>query len=153
MDFATHGIRFTYPDSWTLSDESSEEKVHITAQSPGTAFWSLIAFHEDVSSEQILGLVETAYRDDYPSADIYPQTTLEGPFGETRQARIEFVCLDLIANVTALAFHTSHQSVMVLTQSADIEEESVAPLFAAMTASLEFDGTEESTWVDDLFSP
>lgn len=152
MDFATHGIRFSYPDSWTLNDESSEEKIHITLQSQGSAFWSLIAFLEDIPSEQILDLVESAYRDDYPSADVYPQTTLNGPFGETRQARIEFVCLDLIANVTAMAFHTPMQSVMVLTQTADIEEEAVAPLFAAITASLEFDATE-NTWVDDLFSP
>ncbi|MFZ5832607.1 MAG: hypothetical protein ACOY3P_21170, partial [Planctomycetota bacterium] len=38
------GIRFEYPDGWSLDDESAAESGAVTVYSPGGAFWS-VALH------------------------------------------------------------------------------------------------------------
>ena len=138
-DYSAHGIRFRYPDSWTVADESSDEKVAVTVQSEGTAFWTIAVFDDGPSPERVLESAVAAYREDYPEVDIYPTETHAGPHGPVLSRDVEFVCLELIAGARVEAFQAGERTAMVLFQAADAELETVRPVLDAMTASVEIE--------------
>lgn len=151
-EFDSHGVRFRYPENWTLVDDSSDEKVEITVQSDGTAFWTVAAFAGGVSPEELLESAVDAYRGDYPGLDVYPSETVEGPYGPVVSREVEFVCLELIAMARVAAWRSGGQTVMTLYQAADVELESRRPLLEAMAASLEVE-SEPSTWPPGEMGP
>lgn len=160
LEFDAPPVGFAYPDSWTIADESSGENVQVTAQSPDGAFWTLVLVPDAPSLESIMESVETAYHDDYPEGDIGPRWEDHGSRGRTLGTRAEFVCLDLIAGATAVAFYAGDQGILILTQTADVERETAEPAFEAMTASLRIDGrqlgseeelSDPSPWSPELF--
>jgi hypothetical protein len=44
--FDAHGVRFNYPDDWTLTHDHGEDSLTVNLQTPGTAFWSLTLLTE-----------------------------------------------------------------------------------------------------------
>lgn len=152
-EYDAGGVRFRYPESWSLADESTEDKVAVTVQSDGTAFWTLAVFPDAAPPEHVVESVVAAYRDDYPELDIYPAETFAGPEGQGVRRDIEFVCLELIAAAHVEAFEAGGRTVMVLSQGADAELEERQPVLDAMTASIEVtgEGSGSSPWPDELF--
>ena len=143
--FDAHGVRFSYPADWSLADESTDEKVEVTVQSDGTAFWTVAVF-ETAAPEEVVDSAVAAYREDYPDLDAYPAETNEGPSGPVVSREVEFVCLELIAVARVSSYRAGGRTVMVLFQSADAELEARRPLLAAMTASLKVASDDSSPW-------
>lgn len=152
-EYDAHGVRFQYPETWTLDDESSDEKVAVTVQSDGTAFWTLAVFVDAPKPERVIESVVAAYREDYPELDVYPLTTTPGPHGPVSSREIEFVCLELIATAKVEAYQIGDRTAMILFQCADAELETQRPILDAMTASLRIGGDPPSPSLGDLFSP
>lgn len=148
-EFNAHGARFSYPETWILVDESGEDKVLVTVQSPGSAFWALVIVPEAPSLESMLASAEAAYQEDYPEGDIYPRAESEEAHGRTLRSRMDFVVLDLVVSAVARAYQIGDRTVMVLTQIPDIESELVAPVLEAISASLEID--DDPAWPPSLF--
>lgn len=150
-EFDAHGVRFRYPEDWSLTDESTDEKVEVTVQSDGTAFWTVAVFGDGPAPESLVESAVSAYREDYPDLDAYPAETTAGPFGPAVSREVEFVCLELIAAARVAAYRAGDRTVMTLFQCADVELESRRPLLDAMTASLEVAAPDAAPWPDGLF--
>lgn len=150
-EFDSHGVRFRYPENWTLIDDSSDEKVEVTVQSDGTAFWTVAVFPGDVSPDRLVESAVDAYRGDYPGLDAYPSETVEGPSGPVVSREVEFVCLELIAMARVAAYRSGDRTVMTLYQAADVELESRRPVLEAMAGSLAVASSEPSAWPPGMF--
>ena len=89
------GIRFQYPDNWTLDEqEALEGNRSVTVLSPGGGFWS-VALHP--SSADLPPLIEaavTAMREVYPQLDC---EAVEDSIGGRPMSGYDmnFYCLDL----------------------------------------------------------
>jgi len=152
QEFAEHGIRFRFPESWAVTDESSPDKVAVTVQSDGTAFWTIAVFPEAPRPERVVESAIAAYRDDYTEIDVYPLETKSGPHGPIVTRDLEFVCLELIAAAHVEAYETGGKTVMVLFQAADAELGTRRAVLDAMTASVEVEPEAKPDWPDDVFS-
>jgi len=151
-EFDAHGVRFRYPEDWTLIDDTSDGKVEVTVQSDGTAFWTVAVFEGGVSPEEVVESAVEAYRGDYPDLDAYPSETADGPAGPVVSREVEFVCLELIATARVAAWRSGDRTVMTLFQAADVELEARRPLLEATAASLDVTASEPPTpWPPGLF--
>lgn len=152
QEFAGHGVRFRYPESWAVTDESTDEKVAVTVQSDGTAFWTVAVFPDAPRPERVVESAIAAYREDYTEIDVYPVETKNGPHGPIVTRDLEFVCLELIAAAHVEAFETGGKTVLVLFQASDAELGTRRAVLDAMTASIEIEAAPEPEWPDDVFS-
>ena len=150
QEFAGHGLRFRFPESWAVTDESSPDKVAVTVQSDGTSFWTVAVFPDAPRPERVIESAVSAYRDDYTEIDVYPVETKEGPSGLVVSRDLEFVCLELIAAAHVEAFETGGKTVLVLFQGSDAELGDRRAVLDAMTASIEVDPDPEPDWPDEV---
>jgi hypothetical protein len=151
QEVAGHGVRFRYPESWAVTDESTDEKVAVTVQSDGTAFWTIAVLPDAPRPERVVESAVAAYRDDYTEIDVYPAQTKTGPSGTVVSREIEFVCLELIAAAHIEAYETGAQTVLILFQASDAELKTRRDVLDAMTASVQVAEDETPAWPDDLF--
>lgn len=151
QEFTGHGIRFRYPESWSIIDESTDEKSTITVQSDGTAFWTVAVFAEAPPPERLVESAVSAYREDYTELDVYPLQQKTGAHGSVVARDLEFVCLELIAAAHVEAFESGGNTVLVLFQASDAELASRRHVLDAMTASLQVTAGNETLWPEDLF--
>ncbi len=152
QEFAEHGIRFRYPETWAVTDESTDEKVAVTVQSDATAFWTIAVFPDAPRPERVLESAVAAYREDYTEIDVYPVETKTGPHGPVVSRDLEFVCLELIAAAHVEAYETGGKTVLVLYQASDAELVKRRDVLDAMTASVQVAEVTEPSWPDDVFS-
>ncbi|HEX6984052.1 MAG TPA: hypothetical protein VF170_01690, partial [Planctomycetaceae bacterium] len=61
-EFDAHGIRFRYPETWAVSDDSSDDRVAVTVQSDGSAFWTVAVFPDAPQPERVVESAVSAYR-------------------------------------------------------------------------------------------
>ncbi len=151
-EYAEHSLRFRYPESWAVTDESSPEKVAVTVQSDGTAFWTVAVFPDAPRPERVVESAVAASRDDYTEIDVYPVETNSGPHGTVVSRDLEFVCLELIAAAHVEAYETGGKTVLVLFQASDAELGERRAVLDAMTASVEVEPETEPDWPDDVFA-
>jgi hypothetical protein len=153
-EFDAHGLRFRYPGSWTVSDDTTDDKIAVTVQSDGSAFWTVAVFPDAPQPARVVESAVAAYRDDYPELDVYPPETRADTRGTVLSRDLEFVCLELIAAARIESFQTGGATVLVLFQGSDVELESRRPILDAMTASIEVahagDNTPDWPDVDEL---
>src|SRR5260370_36810348 len=63
------GIRFRYPENWSLERQENESGWTVSVQSPGTAFL-LLSYDESMpETEEVAGAALEALREDYPDLD------------------------------------------------------------------------------------
>jgi hypothetical protein len=138
-----HGIRFCYPAYWELTEQEDDEAISITVASPETSFWSISLFREGPSPQQVLDSAVEAFQEEYSEVDVYPSAARTGErAGLARD--VDFVCFELINSAFLRAFQTERFTVLVLYQGFDGELETTRPLLEAISASLIFEGEEES---------
>ncbi len=130
------GIRFLYPDNWTLDEqEALEGNRSISVYSPGGAFWS-IALHEARTDPGELAATALAtLKKEYASSEA--KEVSEQISGQSISGYdLNFYFLDLTNTALIRAFRTATASCLVLCQAEDGEFEEVAPVFRAITTSL-----------------
>lgn len=130
------GIRFTYPDNWTV-DESDAlgGECSVTVYSPGGAFWAVSLHDPDTVPKDLVKATAQALRETYPDLDFESVTeTISGV--ETAGADLNFYCLDLTNTAMIRAFRAPRFNCLVLCQAEDREFEDVGPVFRAMTQTL-----------------
>jgi hypothetical protein len=130
------GIRFTYPDNWTV-DESDAlgGECSVTVYSPAGAFWAVSLHAPDTVPKDLVKAATHALRETYPDLDFESATeTMHGV--ETAGADLNFYCLDLTNTALVRAFRAPRFNCLVLCQAEDREFEEVGPVFRAMTQTL-----------------
>lgn len=130
------GIRFTYPDNWTVDESSAMEgAASVTVYSPTDSFWSVSLHPDDVEPEELVRSGTAALRETYPDLDVEE-------FCETVQGRVvigadvNFICLDLTNTAQIRVFESANCVVVVYCQADDRDFDMLGPVFQAMTVSL-----------------
>lgn len=136
--YSGNGVRFLYPEGWTIQEESNDEQTTITVQSPATAYWTVSLFEGHHDPEQIAESVLQAYGEMYQDLEVQePDVLVQGIPVVARE--LDFVCMDLLSSALMIIFHTERQTVLVIYQAEDREMEQVRTQLEEMTQSLSYD--------------
>lgn len=136
--YRNHGISFTYPEEWSLSEVVSGSTVALTVAGPETSFWSLWLMYECPEPEQMLNSAVAAFSDDYDEVDVFHSEGQQCEY-PCQQCEIEFVSLELINAACLRAFQTDRFSVLILYQGTDRELDYTRENLESITESLECD--------------
>lgn len=130
------GLRFAYPDNWTVADDDDgAADAAATVSSPQTAFWSVMLYRGERDLEHLAGTVVEAIKSEYPQVEVDEVKEL----GDAEAAcgyDLSFSYVDLLNTASVRAFWHAGDTYVVLSQTEDHELSVVEPVFAAMTASL-----------------
>lgn len=134
--FDKMGIRFTYPDNWTVDESSAlEGSASVTVYSPTDSFWSVSLHPADTEPESLVRSGVAALRETYPELDVEEtEETVKGR--EIVGADINFICLDLTNTAQIRVFEAANCVVVVYCQADDRDFDQLGPVFQAMTISL-----------------
>ena len=140
--FEQDGVRFQYPESWTLTREENPTGWTASLQSPGTAF-ALITYDSDLPEAELM--VETALeamKAEYEDLEYDPVVeTIAGVPALGHDMR--FFSLDLTNTCCSRSFYGAGGTLLLFWQSTDLELETVEPAMKALCASLHFDDEDE----------
>uniref|UniRef100_A0A7C4LMP1 Uncharacterized protein n=1 Tax=Schlesneria paludicola TaxID=360056 RepID=A0A7C4LMP1_9PLAN len=150
--FAARGVRFSYPDDWTLTQQQRDGVFSVHLQSPGTSFWLLTLLPDCPAVEDVLEAAISAYREEYREVDVYRQETpLAGL--PTAACTLDFVCLDLVNSAVLKSVALPAFTAFVVFQGEGHEFETLQPQFTALMESLEYtlfdDELAEGVFRDD----
>lgn len=134
--FNKMGIRFTYPDNWTVDETSAlEGAASVTVYSPTESFWSVSLHPADVEAESLIRSAIAALKETYSDLDVEEiNESIQGR--EIVGADVNFYCLDLTNTAQIRVFESSNCVVVVFCQADDRDFDAIGPVFHAMTISL-----------------
>jgi hypothetical protein len=130
------GIRFLYPDNWTLDEEEAlRGNRSVTVQSPGGAFWSIAVHSKDTQPQELADAALEALQAEYAGCEADP---VSEQIGERSIAGydVRFFYLDFVNTAVIRGFRTPKYTCLVLCQAEDREFEELGVVFRAITTSL-----------------
>ena len=135
MEFNRNGIRFEYPENWTIEQDSSPDGVFsITASAPDGAFWSLSRQPTEVDFEQLTDATTEQLREEYPDLEAYPAS--DEIFGSSFSgADFNFSYLDLTNTAEVRCLATATACYVFFCQAEDCDWSRLHHVFRAMTTS------------------
>ncbi len=130
------GIRFLYPDNWTLDENDAlGGNEAVTVYSPGGAFWSITLHPTSVDPSELAAAALRTLKSEYQDSESEPASDEIG--GETlRGYDVNFFYLDLTNTALIRGFRTPEATCLLLCQAEDRELVEVGPVFRAITTSL-----------------
>lgn len=133
------GLRFEYPENWSLdeqvSESSSSAEEQVIVSSPETAFWQLCKHPSQTDLEPLFDEALSALRSEYQQLEVEPANdTLDSTVVEGYN--VNFYCLDFTNTAWLRGFKTPEATYLLLCQAEDQEFKTVGPVFLAMLASL-----------------
>ena len=133
--FEQSGLRFEYPDNWTIDQATAEQVEQIVVSSPNTGFWHLTKYAVGTELEPLFDEALAALRTEYPDMETEPAANeLEAQL--LSGFDVNFICLDLTNTCWLRGFQTSGATYLLMCQAEDREFAQVSPVFQAMLASL-----------------
>ena len=137
--FEQLGIRFEYPENWSVDEPSLEaaleEPAQVVVSSPETAFWQLSKHPAGAELEALFDEALSALRSVYQEIEVEPvRETVEDR--ELEGFDVNFYCLDLTSTCWLRGFQTPEATYLLLCQAEDRELGTVGPVFIAMLASV-----------------
>jgi hypothetical protein len=134
--FEGQGLRFSYPENWSLEQSETQQGWSVTVQSPGTAFLLINVDAARPSVQQMLDAAVAALREDYPEVELEPaQERIAGHVA--RGLDVQFFSLDLVNSCWIRSFRLADRTILILCQATDLELATAEPVLNAMRASLE----------------
>ncbi len=128
------GIRFQYPENWTLETGGEIDDEGATVFSPGGAFWSIVIRGVEDDPAEVADLALDALNVEYEDLD--SEAVEEEVAGQVLVGHdVNFYCLDLTNTAQIRAFRRD-RTYLILCQAEDREYDAVAPVFRAITVSL-----------------
>lgn len=137
LTFDAHGVRFRYPDDWSLSHEHQGSALVINLQTPGTAFWSLTLLEDCPPVEDVLEAAIAAFEDEYEEVDVYRHETSATEL-PTAACDLDFVYLDLVNSAAIRSILIGDYTALVMYQAEGREFEDLQADFDAVMSSLEY---------------
>ncbi len=134
--FDHFGIRFDYPDNWSIEiQDDSQQRELVVVSSPHTAFWQLSKHPSDKDFEPLFDEALAALRSEYNDLDVEStDEILEGHLIEGYT--VNFFYLDLTSTCWVKGFETPSGNFLLIAQAEDREFEQVQQVFQAMLASV-----------------
>jgi len=134
--FQQTGLRFEYPENWTLEQASEDGVEQVVVSSPNTAFWHLSKYPQKAELESLFDEALAALRSEYKDMETEPA---DGTVVEAQQVvgfDVNFICLDLTNTCWLRGFQTGEATYLLLCQAEDREFARLSLVFQAMLASL-----------------
>ncbi len=133
--FQADGVRFKYPENWTLTREDSDTGWTVAVQSPGSAFFVLTFDAEMPEVGVVAETVLQALRTDYP--DLEAEETIESILGQPAVGHdIQFFTLDFTNTCITRSFYAETGTLLAMWQATDLDLDAVLPVFHAIRASI-----------------
>ena len=130
------GMRFQYPDNWTLDEsEALEGGNSVAVYSPGGAFWSIVVHPITSNPSDLAKAALKVMKAEYEQLDTEAVSEEVGDV-ELRGYDLNFYCLDLTNTALVRALRHGENTYLILCQADDREFAEVEPVFRAITASL-----------------
>jgi hypothetical protein len=130
------GIRFQYPENWTLeAEEASSAKQAVSVYSPDGAFWTVMRHDAEADATELAEAAMLAMRDEYDELDCEAATEELAGF-ELTGYDLNFYCLDLTNTAWIRVGRNAEAAFLIICQAEDRDFAKVLPVFRAMTASL-----------------
>ena len=136
--FQHRGIRFLYPENWSLTDEDFEGwPQSVTVQSPQTSFWSLHVYPPDQELRPLVKEVVESIQASFPDQEleVLPVTD-EVAATPTKGVDISFFYLDLLVEARIRTLKTPSATLIWHYQAESQELEEMEPVLLAITTSL-----------------
>ena len=135
MEFNRNGIRFEYPENWTIEENSSQDGVFtLSASAPDGAFWSLSRQPAEVDLQQLTDATTEQLRTEYPDLEVYPAS--DDIFGcRLSGADCNFSYLDLTNTAEVRSLATPTACYVFFSQAEDRDWSRLHHVFRAMTTS------------------
>jgi hypothetical protein len=136
--FHERGVRFQYPENWSLERSDDETGWTVSVQSPRTAFF-LISVNEDMpTTEEVAQTALEALRSEYP--ELEADDCVDTVAGQPAVGHdIQFFSLDLTNTCSTRSFYSQSGTVLVMWQANDLELEAYEMVLRAMCASIQLD--------------
>ena len=130
------GIRFLYPENWTLDQsEALAGNQVVTVYSPGGSFWSIMINPADMTPGKLAATALKAMHQQYDELDAEEvQETVAGH--DLVGYDMNFYCLDLTNTAQVRSYRTPRAAYVIFCQADDREFAEVEEVFRAITISL-----------------
>jgi hypothetical protein len=136
MHFHADGVRFQYPESWSMTREDGDNGWIVTVQRSETAFFILRL--DDQLPDVALQTVLDTLRSDYP--ELEAEEVRETIAGQSAVGHdIQFFSLDLTNTCCTRVLTCEMGTLLAMWQADDLELAEVEPIFRAICASLRVD--------------
>ena len=134
--FEKNGLRFLYPDSWTLAEYSDADEFHeVSLESPEGSIWSVSVFPAEAQPKQLIQSCLEALQDQY---DDLEASEFEGEFNgfEASGFDADFYCLDFLVAAQSRTLQHNGKTFSFFCQAESREFEKNLDVFNAITMSL-----------------
>ena len=135
MRFDKLGLRFDYPDNWTVDiSDAQGGQAAITVYSPEGGFWSISAHAPGEPASRLSEAVVAEMREEYRELDM--ERASDSVSGHSLPGYdLNFYCLDLTNTAAVRTLETADATYLLLCQAEDREWERIARVFSAITES------------------
>ncbi len=136
LEFNKLGIRFQYPDNWSLAEEDALAGCQsVTVYSPGGSFWSVAIHPPSSDPNELAAAALEAMAEEYEGLEA--EQVRETVVGREMVGHdLNFHCLDLTNTACVRSVSTGQATLTIFCQAEDREMERIQPVFQAMTISL-----------------
>ena len=134
--FERFGVRFLYPENWSLMDLEVEDWPRtVTIQSGDTGFWTLHVYPAGQEALTLVDELAQAISQEFGELEILPARE---DLGDTSAAGVDicFFCLDLLVEAKIRYVHTPSATLIWHYQAESREFERIEPVFQAIAVSL-----------------
>ncbi len=147
-EYVEKGVRFQYPENWTLSKEVARADCRsVTVSSDGTAFWTLSIHPRAADPNQLIEAAVKAMQEEYE--DLESEEVREEVGGYKLVGKdLNFYCLDLTNTAWIRCVRTDRATYTVFCQAEDREFVEMGDVFRAMIVSFLSNVDREIDWED-----
>jgi hypothetical protein len=134
--FAHEGIKFLYPDNWTVAAQSVDTTPQVVElQSPGSAFWTLHIYPLQSDAAKLVDEFRDAMQEEYDSLEWEEIEEMEGE-EPVIGYEMSFYCLDFLVTAEVRCWRVGNAIILTHAQAENRDFDEAAPIFRAMTVSL-----------------
>ncbi|MEM9351643.1 MAG: hypothetical protein AAGA92_01390 [Planctomycetota bacterium] len=129
------GLRFEYPDNWSIESETESKGSQVVVSSPETAFWHAGKYDAGTELEPLFDEALAALRSEYRDMEVsYVEEKIDSQ--HVTGYDVDFYLFDFISTARIRGVNTAGATYLVVSQAEDREMRTVGPVFQAMLASL-----------------
>ncbi len=134
--FESFGIKFLYPDNWTLSQRAEDEADEgATLELPGGGFFSIELEDEGLSDQEVFDRVAEAIKEEYHEYEMEP-VSLPGADEDEVSVDIRFYYLDLLIVSRVVLLRSESGTLIVQAQAESRDFDANEQVFAAVFQQL-----------------
>ena len=138
VPYQNHGIQFSYPDIWHLTEEMDGMDVIVTVSANETLFWTLRILPACPPPPQVVESCVSAFEEEYDEVEVEEsQTQLASMPAYSRD--LEFFCMELTNSVGLRSVRTTDFTLLVWWRGTSHELDECQEMLDHMTQSVQAD--------------